>query len=91
MKSGWRTSEFWVVILFTLGMVLSAIAGWLPAEWATIAAAIADGLYAVSRGLAKQGVSDAALRARVMEALVRVGRNGAGGVHSGGSGSADTG
>lgn len=70
MRPGWRTTEFWATVLVVASAALSALAGWLPAEWAAVASAIASGLYATSRGLAKQGGGDAALRKEVLDVLV---------------------
>lgn len=58
MKSGWKTTEFWVTILGVLGSIVAAVAGTLPPEYAAIGAAVASGFYAVSRGLAKKQVAE---------------------------------
>ena len=53
-KPGYKTTEFWVTGLSSVGAVLASVAGFLPPQYAAIATAIAGGLYAVSRGLAKK-------------------------------------
>ena len=55
-KEFWRTSEFWISILTNLGALASAIAGALPMKYAVPLMGLVNGLYAVSRGLAKAGV-----------------------------------
>jgi len=57
IKPGYKTTEFWVVILAALAAGLEGLTGILPAQTATIVAAIVAGLYAVSRGLTKSGSS----------------------------------
>jgi hypothetical protein len=53
MKAGYRTTEFWITLLSVLGAIVMASRELLSAPDAAIAASIAAGLYAVSRGLAK--------------------------------------
>lgn len=53
MVRGWKTSEFWVTTLATVGACLAAIADIIPPRYAVFCAAIAQGAYAISRGLAK--------------------------------------
>lgn len=53
MKPGYKTTEFWVSALTTGGALIGALAGVLPGAAGIIAASIAGGLYAVSRGLVK--------------------------------------
>lgn len=54
MKSGWRTTEFWISLLTSVGAVGAAIAG-LPisAPVAAGVAAVSSVAYAISRGMAK--------------------------------------
>lgn len=56
VKSGWRTTEFWMMAAVNAAALLSALAGALPPKWAAIAAAVSSGLYAVGRGQAKRPV-----------------------------------
>lgn len=53
MKPGYKTTEFWVSATATGGALLGALAGVLPGTAGVVAASIAAGCYAVSRGLAK--------------------------------------
>lgn len=55
MKAGYKTTEFWVAVSAMVASVIAAIQGYLPAEAAAWAGAVIAGLYAFSRGLAKQG------------------------------------
>jgi len=54
VKPGIRTTEFWVTAIVIAGSALDALAGSLPDRYAGVAAAVASGLYALSRGLAKR-------------------------------------
>jgi hypothetical protein len=53
-KPGYRTSEFFVTLAVGLAVLIASIADYLPPRYAAIASAVVAGLYAVSRGLAKQ-------------------------------------
>ena len=57
-KPGYLTTEFWVSTITGLYMVLNTtgVLSQIPAQWSGTALAIISGLYAVSRGQAKQGV-----------------------------------
>jgi hypothetical protein len=54
VKPGVRTTEFWLSVVVILGSAVDALAGSLPDRYAGVAVAVASGLYAVSRGLAKR-------------------------------------
>jgi hypothetical protein len=54
-KPFWRTSEFWLVALTNLAVIATALADVLPPKYAAPVMAGVNGLYAVARGLAKQG------------------------------------
>ena len=54
-KQGYRTTEFWVTVLAILASVLVASDDLLEPKYSGIAAAIASGMYAISRSLAKRG------------------------------------
>jgi len=56
-KPGWQTTEFWVTALLLASVALGWIGGKLDGDKAAIASAIAAGLYATSRGLAKKGAA----------------------------------
>lgn len=53
MKSGWKTTEFWVTALSVVGLVVSAATTNLSPKWAAIGASVSAAAYAISRGLAK--------------------------------------
>lgn len=53
VKSGWRTSEFWVTALTIVGLAVSSAAASLSPRYAAIGAALSAAAYAFSRGLAK--------------------------------------
>lgn len=57
IKSGWKTTEFWVTVSFDGALVVTQLTSTnlLPPKYATLAAGIANGLYAISRGIAKYG------------------------------------
>lgn len=52
---GWRTSEFWCLVVFFLLALTTMLAGLLPAQWAVACQALSVGLYQISRGLTKHG------------------------------------
>ncbi len=56
IKNGFKTTEFWVAILSSIGALVAAIADAIPAESAGWLAILANGFYAISRGLAKKQV-----------------------------------
>lgn len=53
MKTGWKTSEFWVTATTIGGLVVSSAALSLSPKYAAIGASVSAGFYALSRGLAK--------------------------------------
>ena len=55
---GWRTSEFWMTNIATLGLILASCSGALPAKYAVVAAGLSQAAYSISRGLAKKGSSN---------------------------------
>jgi hypothetical protein len=57
-KPGIYTTEFWVTIFTSLLAVLDLSGAWdfVPDRYATILLAVVNAAYAVSRGIAKQGV-----------------------------------
>jgi uncharacterized membrane protein HdeD (DUF308 family) len=56
IKRGYKTSEFYVAIFSSIGIVVAAIPGEVSATVASICAAILAGIYAVTRGLSKPTV-----------------------------------
>lgn len=53
MKPGFKTSEFWVVILNIVGSASASIAGVLDPKWAALAASVSTIAYAFSRAFIK--------------------------------------
>jgi hypothetical protein len=53
MKSGWRTSEFWTVVVSNLVAVVGALNGVLDAETAAKVLGVLNAVYAILRTLAK--------------------------------------
>ena len=53
IKPGYKTTEFWITTLATLGALGAALQGMLPPKYAALVGAISAGCYAISRGLAK--------------------------------------
>lgn len=53
-KSGFRTTEFWVSILAAVLVVVDGIP--LPEKYEGIVTALIAAAYAISRGIAKQGI-----------------------------------
>lgn len=53
MKPGYKTTEFWVALLVSLGVLVAALADQLPPKYAALASAVSGAAYAISRGLAK--------------------------------------
>jgi hypothetical protein len=55
-KPALKSTEFWAMLAVNLASLLSALAGALPPKWAGLVSTVVTGLYAIGRGLAKQGV-----------------------------------
>lgn len=53
IKSGWRSSEFWVTVLPIIGTWAMAMEDIVPPKYAALATAIATSAYTIARGLAK--------------------------------------
>lgn len=53
MKPGWKTTELWVTVLVSVGLVTAALAEALSPKWAGVAVAVSVAAYTLSRGLAK--------------------------------------
>lgn len=53
LKAGYKTTEFWAVVLTDAGLVIASATTSLAPRYAALGAAISTGLYAVARGLAK--------------------------------------
>lgn len=57
MKPGYRTTEFWLVVITAIIAALSAIADQVSPKWSVAITAALAGLYALSRGLAKAALA----------------------------------
>ena len=53
MKSGYKTTEFWVTALSIAGLVASSVAASLSPRYAAMGVAVSSAAYAISRGLSK--------------------------------------
>ena len=56
---GWRTSEFWCLVVFFLLSLFTMLAGVLPPKWALACQTISVGLYLISRGLTNKYMQEA--------------------------------
>ena len=55
LKTGWKTTEFWMSVLSIVGGLGLQVGGLIPGNAGAIIAAVAGGAYQISRGLAKAG------------------------------------
>lgn len=53
LKPGYKTTEFLIVVLTNVGVIVAAAADWLPPRYAALAASASTAAYAIARGLAK--------------------------------------
>jgi len=53
-RKGFHTSEFIVTTAASVAAILAAVSGILDGQVAAVVVAISEGLYAISRGLAKK-------------------------------------
>ena len=53
VKSGWKTTEFWVLVALSIGELSAALAGALPTKWAAALLTISGVAYKASRALVK--------------------------------------
>lgn len=54
LKSGWKTSEFWLSLLTTVAGAAGVVSGVVPGTVGSVLATVSAVGYAISRGLAKQ-------------------------------------
>lgn len=52
-KSGWKTLPFWVTLLGSLGSVVAAFQGVIPAEYSLVATTVLTAIYNFIRGFEK--------------------------------------
>lgn len=53
MRRGYKTTEFYATVAFTVGTVTASLAGALPSKYAALATSISVAGFGVARGLAK--------------------------------------
>ena len=53
VKSGWKTTEFWLVVLSNIATVIPALSGVIPPEKAATILAVVNGIYGIVRALTK--------------------------------------
>lgn len=56
IKSGWKTGEFWVTVLASIGALVAAIQGFIPATIALIISTAVTVLYNILRAFQNAGV-----------------------------------
>ena len=56
-KPGYKTTEFWLTIAANVAAILAAVADVLPPDKAALVLAVSNGIYAVSRGMAKKVIT----------------------------------
>lgn len=57
MKPGWKSTEFLLTLAGNVSTILMTISGAMDPKSGAIVLAIANGLYALSRGLAKKSIT----------------------------------
>ncbi len=55
MKTGWKTSEFWVMIFTIFANLFGEYAGIEPGSFEQLASNLGSAAYIISRGVAKKG------------------------------------
>lgn len=62
VKPGVKTTEFWMVVILQIILLLNTVQAWtyLPPHYSVMAQAILAGAYAIARGLAKISPATAA-------------------------------
>lgn len=53
VKTGWKTTEFWLAVLSNVATVVPALGGLIPPEKAATLLAVVNGLYGIVRALTK--------------------------------------
>lgn len=55
MKTGWKTTEFWITIFTVSNGFVGQYAELIPPPWGLVVSAVVGAAYTISRGLAKAG------------------------------------
>lgn len=55
VKNGWKTSEFWLVLLSNAVAIIPALKGIIPADTASTLVVVINSVYAIVRALTKSG------------------------------------
>lgn len=57
-RPGWKTTEFWIVVLTNVGIIGGQVIDvlHLPPRYAELGLVVVNAAYAIARGLAKTGV-----------------------------------
>jgi len=58
LKSGWKTTEFWLTVLTNAGAIVTALNGVLDPKTAAIIMAVVNGVYSVLRAALKSGAQE---------------------------------
>lgn len=54
VKKGYKTTEFWLVVVSNLISIVGTLKGLIPADKCAVLLAILNGVYAILRSLVKQ-------------------------------------
>lgn len=55
MKSGWKTTEFWITLITACNGLVGQYSGFIPEPYGLIITSVVGAAYSISRGLAKKG------------------------------------
>lgn len=55
MKTGWKTTEFWITIFTVINGIVGQYAELIPQPYGLVVSAVVGAAYTISRGIAKKG------------------------------------
>lgn len=55
MKSGWKTSEFWLTSLASVSGFIGQYGGMIPNPWGVVISTVVTATYTIARTLVKKG------------------------------------
>lgn len=58
IKPGWKTSEFWLTVIFNLVTILGTLKGVIPANIGTVALTVLNSVYGLIRAITKSNAPD---------------------------------